>query len=88
MAVKISILINTGANTFACIDLDLATKLASYFRVFIEYIAGNYGVTRFSRKHTTPLIHTIFLDLVVNGRRLPCMLFLILKLGHYNMILG
>jgi hypothetical protein len=39
-------LINTGANAFACIDSDLANKLASRFGIPVEHIAGNYSASR------------------------------------------
>ena len=88
MAVEANTLIDTGANAFACIDSDLANKLSNCFRIPMERIAGNYGVTGFSGEGTTPLTHAIFLDLVVDGRKLPRTPFLILKLGRHDMILG
>jgi hypothetical protein len=51
----------------------------------MERIAGSYGVTR---EGTAPLTHTIFLGLVVDGRKLPRKALLILKLGRHEMILG
>ena len=88
MAVEANTLIDTGANAFACIDSDLASKLASRFGIPMERIAGNYGVTGFSGEGSTPLTHAIFLNLVVDGRKLPHTPFLILKLGRHDIILG
>ena len=87
-SVRTNSLVDTGANGHAFIDTACAIDIAKFCQAYAYplkeagYIKGYDGQTRKS------VTHVIFLNLLIDGRRLADIPFLITDLGQHQIILG
>jgi hypothetical protein len=85
---RISALPDSGANGFAFIDTDCAKDVMKFTGCKATSLDRPIVAKGYNGVRGNPITHYLLIDLVIDGRRLVEIPFLILDLGNHDIILG
>lgn len=88
LSISTKALADTGANGFAFLDIFLAERLARHFNHHVVPLRKQCRVKGFDGKTENAITHLMILSLVVDGRVMYNLPFLIIRLGKHDVILG
>ena len=85
--IKITSLLNTGATGIVFIDLAMARHVCDVLQISFIQLAKLKLIREFDGKPASPITHTIYPTLMVQGHTKLLALFLVTKLGQHLLIL-
>lgn len=88
ISIALSALIDTGANGFAFISTKRASELARQFNFKFKKLPSVVPVRGYNGKSSDPISQYITVSLIIDGRKILNLPFLILDLGQHDVILG
>jgi len=88
LSITTKVLMDTGANGYAFLDIFLAEKLARHFQTHVIPLEQPCAVKGYDGKTAAPITHLIRLTLKIQGRVQQHLPFLIVELGKHDVILG
>ena len=86
--VNTTTLANTRANAFALLNTQCAEKVSKFLNTPLETLERPIPVKGYDGRHGKAITSMLRIHLCINGRRQYNVPFLVIDLGHHDVILG
>jgi hypothetical protein len=88
IGIIIQALNDSGANGFLFINIRFIITLSSFLRIEIISLTAEIPFKGFDGKINSPVIHVLFLNMLIDGKRQLLVSFLIIDIGGHDVIIG
>jgi hypothetical protein len=79
---------DSGANDFLFINIRFAIALSFFLKTEIIPLTAEIPFKGFDRKASSPVIHALFLNMSIDGRKQLLTPFLMIDIGGHDIIIG
>jgi hypothetical protein len=86
--VKTTALANSRANAFTLLDTKCAKKISKFLNTPFEKLERTVPIKGYNGRMGKPIESILWIHLRINGRRQYNVPFLVIDLGHHDVILG
>lgn len=86
--IKFILLANTYASRYSFIDEKFMKKICQVFEIKFQYLILPKQIQRFDGKTAKPIIHIIYLTLIIDTYTKSLVFLFIIRLGYYSIIFG